>query len=317
MAERASGAASRAAGTSTASTATAARTRNRFLVLYAFPRAPRTPARRGPPRRLGRPQGRRRRRAQQGQAGAARGVLGARRELPRRPRLRPRRPPRLAGLVEREGTAGVRDALRELLGRSPGREAALHVKRSAEVAPTRPRARDRELFLLPLHALPAPDLAGAARRAASTTRPAPPTRSRRCASSGVVRGTIVAAWRLLRCNPFSHGGVDELADRRLFRDHEHAHATTEAARRACSCRSPTSCSRYRHRRGDHQLLPRRPRRSAGAWRSSALTFIDPAGDPAAVAEADPLDARAAGASAAAQGRSRRSTRTTSSASSRR
>ena len=41
---------------------------------------------------------------------------------------------------------------------------------------------------------------------------------------GVVRGTIVAAWRLARCNPWSHGGVDELADRSLFRDrgdHDH------------------------------------------------------------------------------------------------
>ncbi|HET8592043.1 MAG TPA: membrane protein insertion efficiency factor YidD [Solirubrobacterales bacterium] len=35
---------------------------------------------------------------------------------------------------------------------------------------------------------------------------------------GPGRGLILAAWRLLRCNPFSHGGVDELADRRLFRD---------------------------------------------------------------------------------------------------
>jgi uncharacterized protein len=34
---------------------------------------------------------------------------------------------------------------------------------------------------------------------------------------GPVRGLILAAWRLLRCNPFSHGGFDELADRRLFR----------------------------------------------------------------------------------------------------
>jgi uncharacterized protein len=34
---------------------------------------------------------------------------------------------------------------------------------------------------------------------------------------GVVRGTILAAWRLARCNPWSHGGVDELSDRRLFR----------------------------------------------------------------------------------------------------
>jgi uncharacterized protein len=35
---------------------------------------------------------------------------------------------------------------------------------------------------------------------------------------GPLRGFILAAWRLLRCNPFSHGGVDELSDRRLFRN---------------------------------------------------------------------------------------------------
>jgi len=35
---------------------------------------------------------------------------------------------------------------------------------------------------------------------------------------GPIRGLILAAWRLLRCNPFSHGGVDELSDRRLFRN---------------------------------------------------------------------------------------------------
>jgi putative membrane protein insertion efficiency factor len=35
---------------------------------------------------------------------------------------------------------------------------------------------------------------------------------------GPIRGLILAGWRLLRCNPFSHGGVDELADRRLFRN---------------------------------------------------------------------------------------------------
>ena len=36
---------------------------------------------------------------------------------------------------------------------------------------------------------------------------------------GVIRGLIVAAWRVMRCNPWSLGGVDELADRRLFCDH--------------------------------------------------------------------------------------------------
>jgi putative membrane protein insertion efficiency factor len=34
---------------------------------------------------------------------------------------------------------------------------------------------------------------------------------------GALRGGILAAWRLLRCNPFSHGGYDPLSDRRLFR----------------------------------------------------------------------------------------------------
>jgi uncharacterized protein len=34
---------------------------------------------------------------------------------------------------------------------------------------------------------------------------------------GIIKGTILAVWRLARCNPWSHGGVDELADRRLFR----------------------------------------------------------------------------------------------------
>jgi uncharacterized protein len=34
---------------------------------------------------------------------------------------------------------------------------------------------------------------------------------------GVVRGFVLAAWRLLRCNPWSHGGVDYVSDRRIFR----------------------------------------------------------------------------------------------------
>jgi uncharacterized protein len=35
---------------------------------------------------------------------------------------------------------------------------------------------------------------------------------------GPLRGSVLAAWRLLRCNPLSDGGIDDLADRRLFRD---------------------------------------------------------------------------------------------------
>ena len=36
---------------------------------------------------------------------------------------------------------------------------------------------------------------------------------------GVIRGGILAAYRLVRCNPWSLGGVDELSDRRFFRGH--------------------------------------------------------------------------------------------------
>jgi putative membrane protein insertion efficiency factor len=36
-------------------------------------------------------------------------------------------------------------------------------------------------------------------------------------SQGVLRGIVLAAWRLLRCNPWSHGGVDFVEDQTLFR----------------------------------------------------------------------------------------------------
>ncbi len=34
---------------------------------------------------------------------------------------------------------------------------------------------------------------------------------------GILRGLVLAGWRLLRCNPWSHGGVDPVADQRLFK----------------------------------------------------------------------------------------------------
>jgi len=34
---------------------------------------------------------------------------------------------------------------------------------------------------------------------------------------GALRGTILAAWRLLRCNPFSHGGFDPVPKRFTLR----------------------------------------------------------------------------------------------------
>jgi uncharacterized protein len=34
---------------------------------------------------------------------------------------------------------------------------------------------------------------------------------------GILRGLVLAGWRLLRCNPWSHGGVDFVDDQKLFR----------------------------------------------------------------------------------------------------
>jgi putative membrane protein insertion efficiency factor len=34
---------------------------------------------------------------------------------------------------------------------------------------------------------------------------------------GILRGLVLAGWRLLRCNPWSHGGVDLVEEQRLFK----------------------------------------------------------------------------------------------------
>jgi uncharacterized protein len=34
---------------------------------------------------------------------------------------------------------------------------------------------------------------------------------------GVFRGLVLAAWRVLRCNPWSHGGVDPVEAQKIFR----------------------------------------------------------------------------------------------------
>jgi putative membrane protein insertion efficiency factor len=36
-------------------------------------------------------------------------------------------------------------------------------------------------------------------------------------SYGLFRGAALGAWRLLRCNPFSNGGLDPVANQRMFR----------------------------------------------------------------------------------------------------
>ena len=41
---------------------------------------------------------------------------------------------------------------------------------------------------------------------------------------GILRGLVLAGWRLLRCNPWSHGGFDPVAAQRLFRARPRTHA---------------------------------------------------------------------------------------------
>lgn len=40
---------------------------------------------------------------------------------------------------------------------------------------------------------------------------------------GVIRGLILASWRLARCNPFSHGGFDPVRDHFTLRGVGHIH----------------------------------------------------------------------------------------------
>jgi uncharacterized protein len=55
---------------------------------------------------------------------------------------------------------------------------------------------------------------------------------------GPVRGTIVAGWRLLRCNPWSPGGFDELEDRTLFRNHAHDRGSSGPPGRVLAAGTP-------------------------------------------------------------------------------
>ena len=40
---------------------------------------------------------------------------------------------------------------------------------------------------------------------------------------GILSGLVLAAWRLLRCNPLSDGGFDYVEDQKLFRSRDTAH----------------------------------------------------------------------------------------------
>ncbi len=63
---------------------------------------------------------------------------------------------------------------------------------------------------------------------------------------GPIRGSIVAGWRLLRCNPCSKGGIDDVSDRTLFR----------ASTGASSASRPAAPGVGRHRGGPYQPVGR-------------------------------------------------------------
>jgi uncharacterized protein len=41
---------------------------------------------------------------------------------------------------------------------------------------------------------------------------------------GILRGLVLAGWRLLRCNPWSHGGFDPVEEQRVFKARAPAHS---------------------------------------------------------------------------------------------
>jgi uncharacterized protein len=47
---------------------------------------------------------------------------------------------------------------------------------------------------------------------------------------GILRGLVLAGWRLLRCNPWSRGGLDPVEDQRLFKPRGSPGPTAEPRR---------------------------------------------------------------------------------------
>jgi putative membrane protein insertion efficiency factor len=44
---------------------------------------------------------------------------------------------------------------------------------------------------------------------------------------GILRGLVLAVWRLLRCNPWSRGGLDPVESQRVFKPRAEPKATAE------------------------------------------------------------------------------------------
>ena len=152
--------------------------------------------------------------------------------------------PEIGDLIEREGVAGVRASIEEALAPRAGE--AFHVKR----------------LLLALIAAYQRWVSPAFPAAAATSRPAPPTPPSRSAASARSAGPLLAAWRLLRCNPFSHGGFDPVPDRFTLRVGPSIPPPT-TARPTRDPRRQHPAAADRHRQRGPAVLPRQRRAQLG------------------------------------------------------
>ena len=139
--------------------------------------------------------------------------------------------PGAAELAERDGLAGVQEALAELLAK-----AGLTAARGGGLVSSAAAARSQPALPVRLaRALVCPPIV-VYQRLISPALPRrckyEPTCSRYAVDAirefGVARGLVLAAWRLLRCNPFSYGGYDPVEDQRLFKG-AHRHDPTDGS----------------------------------------------------------------------------------------
>lgn len=63
---------------------------------------------------------------------------------------------------------------------------------------------------------------------------------------GAVKGTALTAWRILRCNPWSLGGVDHVPPRKRPRWHEMLRAAWRARKGGTSAAEPATEGRAAH-----------------------------------------------------------------------
>ena len=132
-----------------------------------------------------------------------------------------RRPTDARALAEREGLTGIRRALGDLIARvEGGPERELSDDAGAQESPRRSKS---DVVVKPLRCR--------AFRSGCTSVLFSPLFGSRCKyypscseyaaqairRFGILRGLVLAGWRLLRCNPWSHGGFDPVEDQRLFK----------------------------------------------------------------------------------------------------